>query len=227
LKKSEIKEDLLKLPIRIDSKVNLWLVLADFKPATEVLVKETIFNKEERTESASEKDFNKVVSFIKNLGLNHRIRRQYNSGWRKIVVNGQTLKINVTFIRDVILVSKHEESVDQLYSCTTDLDRESESAHYQLGTLFGFPEKAVKEYAFWMRWYTTDKYFPKTLSRSIDTHKMLQDCYWEPYVQYIVRKGHEKEDSLVAKHWADRIRKDLPELAKKFEKEVGRARFVK
>jgi hypothetical protein len=43
---------------------------------------------------------------------------------------------------------------------------------------------------------------------------------WLAYLNYTVRKGHEYEDSLVAKKWYDTIRKDLPEVHKQILKIV-------
>ncbi len=40
---------------------------------------------------------------------------------------------------------------------------------------------------------------------------------WWPYVRYVVREGHEHEDSLVAKRWSEEIKRDLPELDREFE----------
>jgi len=58
-----------------------------------------------------------------------------------------------------------------------------------------------------------DKY-PKGIS--ISNNFFESKIPWWEYVRYIVREGHEVEDSLVAKKWHDTIEKDLPKTHKLF-----------
>ena len=45
---------------------------------------------------------------------------------------------------------------------------------------------------------------------------------WWPYVRYVVRQGYEYEDSLIAKKWSMVIKRDLPEIGKRFENQLSR-----
>jgi hypothetical protein len=48
--------------------------------------------------------------------------------------------------------------------------------------------------------------------------KHLVSGPWRAYLQYTVRRGHEEEDSLVAKKWWEIIRKELPSLHREYMK---------
>jgi len=219
----KIKKELINLPIWLSDKVELWLVLKDLKLATELIVKETIFNTEERTMRVREKNLQQVTNFVKKVGLLYRVRDQYNPGWKKIKIQGKFMKTDIVFCRKIVLVAKVQEFIDELYWCQTTLDRFSEKLDRLMGKLSGFPPAAVEEYARNMKDFDK-KGFPKTLVGIAEFQAKYKDKYWEPYVRYFVRRGHEEEDCLPAIKWADVIRGDLPQLAEKFEKKLRKAK---
>jgi len=108
---------------------------------------------------------------------------------------------------DLIHISKSENLANKM--ATIQWSELKKNITFR-GYSYGYPTKAVD-------------FFAK------DPHKLVQirndeklkKYYWKPYVRYIVRPGYEYEDSLVAKEWGDLIRKDVPLLAKWFEKRMN------
>ena len=82
------------------------------------------------------------------------------------------------------------------------------------GNKYGFPINAVKAFA-------------KDLISMGDyweiRERIMKYPYWH-YARYRVRSGHEFEDLQVAKKWATIIRKEVPKLAKWFEKDMEGAK---
>ena len=76
------------------------------------------------------------------------------------------------------------------------------------GIQYGFPKEAVHSFS---KDHTTVNTF---------TCQDVTKFPWKPYVRYMVRIGHEREDSLVAKKWAEVIRYDVPVLADWFEQKL-------
>lgn len=97
----------------------------------------------------------------------------------------------------------------------SELD-ESAEAHLLRGKLYGFPEGAALAYS---EVIEREDLFPN--EKVIHAPKVLElrDKYWYQYIEYLVRRGHEFEDSMVAKTWADVVRKEIPEVAQEYEKE--------
>lgn len=81
------------------------------------------------------------------------------------------------------------------------------------GSLFGYPELATKSFV---------EQGGINAPTPDDPEKFLY--YWWPYARYIKRVGHFKEDTIIAKKWADTIRKDTPKLAEWFENEIKKAK---
>lgn len=89
--------------------------------------------------------------------------------------------------------------------------KDSSNAHTIRGNLYGFPKEVVTSYA---------KHFShleKFMTHAILVEESI-DWYWLPYAEYLVRIGYEKKDTEIAKKWADASRKDIPKLAKEYEK---------
>ena len=107
-----------------------------------------------------------------------------------------------------------EEVVNNIYKLST-MDRQ---IHLKLGELFIFPKDAVHAYADNIE--DIKNYRFEKIVNVVEFNKRFKHLYWEPYVRYCVRRGYEMEDSQQGKAWADEIRKELPELAKKFEAEI-------
>lgn len=98
-------------------------------------------------------------------------------------------------------------------------NKDSEKSEIKKGNLLGYPTKAVILFV---------KY-----SRSVDRPKFLTGIYdkdfprstldYWPYIGYIVRKGYEAEDSVIAKKWSDFIKQNNPVLARWYEKRIKNA----
>lgn len=112
-------------------------------------------------------------------------------------------------------VSKNQADVNLLKSIWHQKDIESE---VQKGLLLGYPNKAVSAFAKYKDHPERGKYLSGTLSSDFPKSQLN---YW-PYIGYVLRKGHEIEDSLIAQKWAQFIRQNNPTLAIWYEKEMGR-----
>ncbi len=107
------------------------------------------------------------------------------------------------------IVSKDVEQINSLLPIVFGNKKEDIIAKCRL---YGYPEEtALATY----RNFSTEKDgLPKGVGIKKDNSFGIS---WWPYVRYIVREGFEYEDSLVAKKWAETIKRDLPELDKEFE----------
>lgn len=94
---------------------------------------------------------------------------------------------------------------------------DSSKAHLERGLLYGFPKEAVKEYS---KEIVKEKPFPNTVLVFPSMVDELRNKYWYPYTEYVLRRGFEIEDSLVAKRWADVAREEIPGVASEFEKDT-------
>ena len=90
-------------------------------------------------------------------------------------------------------------------------------SHLQRGLFYGFPKQAVEAYA---KEIIKDKPFPSEIIVFPSLVDEIRSQYWYPYTEYLVRRGFELEDSLVAKGWADLAREEIPLIAKEFEKDT-------
>ncbi|MFZ3069372.1 MAG: hypothetical protein WA052_03630 [Microgenomates group bacterium] len=82
------------------------------------------------------------------------------------------------------------------------------------GLLFGFPEDSAKAYAH-NRIAKDDEQIPMVWPNN---ENYFDNKYYAPYVLYNIPLRSVEKDSQTAKLWADTIRKDVPKLAKWFEK---------
>ncbi len=86
------------------------------------------------------------------------------------------------------------------------------------GLLFGFPETSAKAYA--ENKNRSEAEINKIMvgtGELIHKNDFLKDKYFTPYIFYNMPKNRVKEDSKIAKVWADTIRQDVPRLATWFE----------
>ena len=118
--------------------------------------------------------------------------------------------------RERIFVSKNKLIANQLSNIWNKNNQESE---YQKGILLGYPTKPSQAFAK----YADNKYRGKYLVNIIDPNFPKSVIPYYPYIFFIVRKGKEKVDSVIAKRWAKVIRADIPKLAKWYEKEIKSA----
>ena len=86
------------------------------------------------------------------------------------------------------------------------------------GTLFGYPKNVTKIYAS----FIDEKKWPgKSGALRVITKKSKNfPHYWAPYIRYVLRSAHAFQDSLIAKKWADIIRKEVPKLGYWYENEL-------
>lgn len=225
--KENLKKRLLNFPINLQDKVEIWLILRDLKPATDIFLKKTLINKIDRSTKVTQRNLKIVENFLKDNNLFYKTIDQYNHGQLKIKVGHKYYYVNFTFFDKIFFVSKKEDFVESLYKAWTDLRGVFEpSVNRQLGILYGFPKEAVEEYV--KAWSDPKvKSLPDNLEKAIEFHKRHKGEYWESYVSYIIRKGHDEEDTQVAKRWADCVRNEFPELALKFEKFMAKVHRFK
>ena len=112
-------------------------------------------------------------------------------------------------------VSKDKQKAKLSASIIRKFDYESE---VKSGVLFGFPEESAKAYAYNRNLEKGKDQISVVYPGWIYFHPYLKDKYYAPYIFYAIRKDRVKEDSRVAKKWADTIRKDVPTLARWYEK---------
>lgn len=91
---------------------------------------------------------------------------------------------------------------------------ESIEAHTFRGTAYGFGNDCAKAYA---QAVQKEPMFPNDLVIHAAMVPELSKVDWYPYIGFLVRRGHEIEDAMIAKKWAEVCRKDIPEIAKEFE----------
>lgn len=75
--KEDLKKRLLNLPIYLHSKVELWLVLRDLKPATDIFVKKTLINKIDRSSRVPKRNLKVLEKFLKDVHLSYKLLDQY------------------------------------------------------------------------------------------------------------------------------------------------------
>lgn len=121
------------------------------------------------------------------------------------------------WLQDAKLVQAPDHKSEEFVFVSKDMDLAKRAAEImwsenkddllEKGDLFGYPQEAVRAYA-----------FQKDVT--VITPSNFQE-YWSSYVRYLVRTTHINEDRLTAKNWADVIRKDIPKLAIQFEEEMA------
>ncbi len=118
----------------------------------------------------------------------------------------------------ILHVSKDKKLLDlnQKYELGEDF-----ATHIERGKLYGFPRKTIENYANAVS--NDENLFPNEKVVFAAMSDEVRGHYWYPYTEYLLRKGHEYEDSLIAKKWADLARKEIPEVAKEFEERTTKA----
>lgn len=192
---------LLYLPLDLGEKVLLWLVYRDLKPVSEITVERRNFFLLRRGihDTSYDNDapkIRRIREWIHDAGLVYAFDPKYPGSWH---------------------VGKDKDKVALSAKILRLFDYESE---YKTGILFGYPEESVKAYAR-NREIGVEKNQIIMVWPGLQVfHPYLKDKYFTPYIFYSIRADRVEEDSQIAKTWADTIRKEVPTLAKWYEKYV-------
>jgi len=195
---NKLSSRLLYLPIDLSEKVLLWLTYKGLKPVSEITTSRrgNLMSLSRRgIKRESTYDFNSIKSkrikkWILDAGLFFKPESEGNMSWH-VGKDKSKVELSTEIIRKF------------------DYDNELKS-----GLFFGFPEESVKAYAH-NRVAKDNEQIPMVWP---DKEHYFDDKYYAPYVLYNIPLEHIKKDSQTAKLWADTIRKDVPKLAKWFEK---------
>lgn len=132
-------------------------------------------------------------------------------------------KTNVLFnvsqkFSNTLHISKRKKALDlnKKYEMRDDF-----KGHYLRGLLYGFPRKAAEVYS--REILKIEPIKSEKLTFAFDSPD-LKNKYWLFYNEYFLRKNFESIDSVVAKKWADLVRKEIPVVAEQFEVDAKQAR---
>lgn len=211
--KEKLASRLLYLPIDINEKVLLWLTYKGLKPVSEITVLkrnrahlrrmmcEPLYRKSYISPySFDSRGSKQIRKWINDAGLYLAIEPGYETAWH---------------------VGKPEELVKMSTELLHKFDIENE---VKTGLMFGFPEASVRAYS--ENRNKSDEEIENIMTGTgnlLYKDSYLKDKYFTPYIFYNMPKSKVVEESLVAKNWADTIRKDVPKLATWFEKATRKA----
>lgn len=190
---------LLYLPVDLGEKVLMWLTYKELKPVSEITVIKRNLSKLRKGIRTNDYDFNspkskRIRKWLKDAGLFRVSESKYPGSWH-IGKNLSEVKLSVKVIRK--------------------FDYENEILS---GKIFGFPPGSVVAYAINRSLEASDPKHPVLWPGDRFQNPYLKDKYFTPYIRYALDANRIKEDSEIAKIWADTIRKDVPTLAKWYEK---------
>lgn len=180
---------LLYLPLDLREKILLWLAYRGLKPVSEL----TVIRRNKNTKTNNQK-IKKVKKWIKDADMFYATDKKNLTSWH---------------------VSKDKNKAKNSAKIIHRFDYQSEC---QSGILFGFPKASTEAYAFNRNVKLGEDQIPMIWPGLVYFHPYLKNQDYAPYIFYAIREDRIKEDSMVAKKWADTIRKELPILAKWFEK---------
>lgn len=112
---------------------------------------------------------------------------------------------------DTLHLSKDATILEKNHELELD---ESVEAHTFRGTMYGFGQECSLAFA---QAAQKEPMFPSDLVIHAPMVPELANKDWYPYIEYLVRRGHELEDAMTAKNWAEICRRDIPEIAIEFE----------
>lgn len=189
---------LLYLPLDLNEKILLWLTYKRIKPVSEITVVRRNFTKLKlgiRTPDLKNNDprLIRIKKWIKDANLKVIPERNSTISWH---VGKDVEKVK----RSVKIIRKY------------DYDSEIES-----GKLFGFPEKSVEAYAKNRVAKSEKEEIPMEMA-IYSLNPFFKNKKFTQYAMYSMRTDSIKEESEIAKKWARCIQKDVPTLAKWFEK---------
>lgn len=199
---TKLAQRLLYLPLDVREKVLLWLTYKGLKPVSEItaerrgnimaLAKRGI-RKESQYNFNSSKS-KRIRKWIRDAGLYLEVSRDNDTEWH---------------------IGKNKDHASESAKIIRKFDPENE---VKSGLLFGYPEASTRAYT-----SNKGKDFDEIKKIMVGTGGLqyedpfLKDKYYAPYIFYNMPKNRVKEESQIAKTWADTIRKDVPKLAAWFE----------
>src|SRR5688572_6121461 len=164
----DLKKELGKLNLNIQSKIELWLVYRDSKPAAFISIK---LDDDQSYHSIS-KDIKLLKQWLNKAGL--------------FVLQDESQP-------ESFYVSKDETVVKKLSKIMWKDDKKSV---YKKGILFGYPEKAVKRYSNNIELLNQSlANFEQVGLICGDDFSSYNIYPWSPYIRYIARKKELDEDS--------------------------------
>ncbi len=188
---------LLYLPLDLNEKVLLWLAYRGLKPVSDITVQRrnmALLRRGIKTSPPNIKNkINRIEKWIHEAGLFYATELGHLSSWH-------------------VGRDKHQTALSAKL-----LHRFDYGSEYQTGILFGFPEESAKAYAHNRGVKLGERQIPMVMPGHQSLHPYLKNKYFLPYIFYSIRADNIKEDSQVAKLWADTIRKETPILAKWYE----------
>ncbi|MFZ2202208.1 MAG: hypothetical protein WAV56_02315 [Microgenomates group bacterium] len=203
-KQEELAKRLLYLSLDLHEKVLLWLAYRGLKPVSEITVERRNLPQLRRLVRQGKKivsnydknslKIKRIRKWIHDAGLFYATEPRYPSCWH---------------------IGRDKDKVKLSAKILRRFDYESE---YQSGILFGFPKKSAEAYAYNRISKLKNDPVPMVRPGGQSLHSYLRNKYYLPYIFFAIRADRIKEDSQVAKVWADTIRQEVPILAKWFEK---------
>ncbi len=195
---------LLYLPLDLDEKIFLWLTFKGIKPVSEITAE-----RRGNFFSLAKRGIHRKSKYDYNSANSRRIRGWIKDAGLVMMTNGSEWH-----------VGKEKNKISESLKIIRKFDYDNE---IKSGLLFGFPKKSVEAYSHNRIVKENDQIPMMGIGVEKYENKFLKDKYYTPYILYNVPLRNVEEDSLTAKKWADTIRKDIPKLAKWFEKkEVNR-----
>lgn len=202
---------LLYLPLDVNEKVFLWLTYRGLKPVSEITVTRRNYAVLRRLLSGKNLKTNEPVSDSDSNGQKIRRIRKW--------VKDASLFIATESKNDTSWhIGKEKDKVTLSEKILHRFDYDNE---YKSGILLGYPEESVKAYAHNRVLKLGENQTPMVWPGMKFFDPFLKDKYYTQYLFYALRADRVKTDSQVAKKWADIIRKEVPTLAKWFEKSIA------
>lgn len=205
----ELASRLLYLSLDLYEKVLLWLTHKGLKAVSEIQAEKRdkkflrlrLLDPEKAKAYPREKfDINspktkRIRQWIADAGLTYLVSSTSDTNW---------------------YIGKNEKEIKTVMDSIQKFDIENQ---VQTGVLLGFPKEAAIAYAENLsKTYEESKKVMVGTWSDVFENEYLKDKYFAPYVLYNMTKARVEKDSEIAKKWADTIRKDVPRLAKWFEK---------
>lgn len=187
-----MKEELQKINLNLQSKIELWLTYKEVKPASFISI---------HLENGGNSDITNDVANLK--------------AWTD---KAGLFCIQDEEQKESFYVSK---DVDKARELSKIMWNEDEDSVYRKGILFGYPQNAVKHFSENIEQIDNgSKIFMQVGLIPGDSFGTFLTYDWYPYIRYIVRERNIDEDVQVAMEWARICRKDIPVIAKEFEEEM-------
>lgn len=194
----ELSKRLLYLPVDLHEKVLLWLTYRGLKPVSVISINRRNLNLLRRGIKTPNNDdgqkIKRIKKWIYNAGLFFEIEDGRSGSW---------------------FIGKDKDKVVFSAKNIRKFDFESE---IKLGLLFGYPRESVETYAKNRTLRLGENPIAMVWPGHQSFHPELKEKYYLPYLTYALKADRVEKDSQTARVWADTMRKEVPILAKWFEK---------